>query len=146
MVRAFQVESSWHIGGAGAGAQGWSAAGAVATAGKGGGSAAPKGAAPWGAKGAATPPGIERDTLGVLQGGGWSAGGRVSGSKPLSRCRRPEGRGQGPTPALAFWTGGSGHPLCSYSQRGAVNPGRPPASVPTPTGVVGAERVSAGPG
>lgn len=50
MVRASQVESSSHIGGAGAGAQGRSAAGAVATAGKGGASAAPKGAAPPGSR------------------------------------------------------------------------------------------------
>lgn len=57
------------------------------------------------------PRGVRRDTLELLQIGGWSEGGRARGSKPLTRCRRPEGRCRGPAPALAFGTGGSGHPL-----------------------------------
>lgn len=77
------------------------------------------------------PRGIECDTLGVRQGGGRSAGGRVSWSKPLSVPASGATR-SGSHAGPGLWTGGSGHPLCSYSQRGAVNPGRPPASVPTP--------------
>lgn len=77
------------------------------------------------------PRGIECDTLGVRQGGRRSAGGRVSWSKPLSGAgvRSDEVRVPRRPWPLDWWLRA---PPCSYSQRGAVNPGRPPASVPTP--------------
>lgn len=65
------------------------------------------------------------DTFGLLQIGGWSQGGQVSGWKPLTRCRRTGGRGRGPAPAPASWAGGAGHPLCSHSEPGPARPSAP---------------------
>lgn len=107
-------------------ARGRSAAGAVASAGGGGSGAARQGAAPRADRDAATPPWESNLTL-------WDCSKKAAG-RSFTRCGRPEGRGRGPAPALASWTCGRGHPLCSCSQR------------PRLPGLEGAERSSAGSG
>lgn len=115
-------------------------------AGSGGRSAAGQGAAAGETQARPHPRGVQRDTLGLLQTGGWPEGGRVSGWKPLTRCGRPEGRGRGPAPALAFGTGGSGHPLLLLFSAGQGTLGTPRCQCAFLPGLGGLREAPRGPG
>lgn len=106
-----------------------------------GGSAAPLGAAPGEPAARPHPSKLERDSLGLPEGSGRAAGGRVSGRTTRGTSPWVGAPFQGPAPGGTRTGSRAGPGPLGL----AVSPRRPPAQCPHRAGLRGAEKGSAGP-
>lgn len=154
MVRASRAQSSLHVGRARARA-GQERGGRRAGAGRWGGCAARLGSPAREPEARPHPCGLDRDTLGLPEGGGPAAGGRVSA--PATRRTSswagapfqvpvPGGATAGSLKALGFWPEGLGQPpQLLFSASGGEHRSQP-ASVPPLCGATGRREGLPGPG